>query len=370
MLPEAILKPLRNWRLCLPLLLGACLILGGAGLLSGKMSTAADDPSLGNLPLKHMADVPLPGHTTRLDYESYDENRHLLFIAHLGDGEVIAFDVGSSRVVARISDVSLVHGVLVLPKLSRVYASATGTNEIVAIDEATLEIVARTPGGQYPDGMAYAPDVNKLYVSDETGDTETVIDVRTNQRVATIPLGGEVGNTQYDPASRHIFVNVQTRNELVEIDPTADHVVGRFSLAGARHNHGLFIDSQDHLAFIACEGNDKLLVFDMGSKRVVQSFDVGSDPDVLAFDAASRTLYVAGEAGIVSMFSVKSAEVRKIGEGRIGPNAHVVAVDPTTHRAYFPLKNVGGQPVLRVTEARSASPARAASRRFLPRTRR
>lgn len=344
------MRTFRNWHL--PLLLGGCMILGAAGLLAGTMSTAVDDPSLGNLPLKHVADVPLPGHTTRLDYESYDRNRRLLFIAHLGDDEVIAFDVGSSRVVARIGDVSSVHGVLVIPELSRVYASATGTDEIVAIDEATLKIVARMPGGRYPDGMAYAPEVSKLYVSDETGDTETVVDVRTNQRVATIPLGGEVGNSEYDSASRHIFVNVQTRNELVEIDPTADRVVGRFSLAGARRNHGLLIDAQDEIAFIACEGNAKLLVFDISSKRVVQSFDVGRDPDVLAFDTASRTLYVAAEAGVVSMFSVKDAEAKKIGEGRLGPNAHVVAVDPLTHRTYFPLKNVDGRPVLRVMEAR------------------
>jgi DNA-binding beta-propeller fold protein YncE len=352
LMPEGFMKTLRNWRVRLTSLLGLCVMLGGVGLLAGRTSNAADDPSLGNLPLKHVADIPLPGRTTRLDYESYDLGRHLLFIAHLGDGKVIVFDVNSSRALARIGDVSSVHGVLAIPDLSRVYASATGTDEIVAIDEATLKIVARMPGGRYPDGLAYAPEVHKLYVSDETGATETVIDVRTNQRVATIPLGGEVGNTQYDPVSRHIFVNVQTRNELIEIDPTVDRVVARFTLPGARHNHGLFIDPEDHLAFIACEGNDKFLVFDMNSRQVRQSFDVGSDPDVLAFDTASRTLYVAGEAGIVSMFSVKNAEVTKIGEGQLGPNAHVVAVDPITHRSYFPLKNVSGQPVLRVMEAR------------------
>ena len=346
------MKTSLNWHRRLSLLVGVCMMLAGAGLLAARMSAAADELSLGSLPLEHVADVPLPGGTTRFDYEGYDPNRHLLFIAHLGDGEVIAFDVVASRVVARIAAVSSVHGVLVVPELSRVYASATGTNEIVAIDETTLKIVARMPGGRYPDGMAYAPEVNKLYVSDETGDTETVIDVHTNQRVATIPLGGEVGNTQYDPRSRHVFVNVQTRNELVEIDPKADRVVGRFPLAGARQNHGLLIEPQGHLAFIACEGNDKLLVLDMGSKRVTQSFDVGGDPDVLAFDTASKSLYVAGEAGIVSMFSLTNVGIRKTGEGRLGSNAHVVAVDSISHRSYFPLKNVGGRPVLRVMQAR------------------
>ena len=35
-----------------------------------------------------------------------------------------------------------------------------------------------------------------------------------------------------------------------------------------------------------------------------------------------------------------------------GDNAHSVAVDPTTHRVYFPLENVDGHPVLRVMDAR------------------
>ena len=346
------MRIVRNWRFAPSLLGMLCGVLATVGLLVHRVPHEADAPALVDLPLKHVADIPLPGRTTRFDYESYDPGRRLLFIAHLGDGEVIAFDTRGSHVIARIGDVSSVHGVLAVPDLSRVYASATGTDEIVAIDEATLRIVARMPGGRYPDGMAYAPEAHKLYVSDETGATETAIDVRTNQRVATIPLGGEAGNTQYDPVSRHIFVNVQTRNELVEIDPTVDRVAARFPLSGARHNHGLSIDPPDHLAFVACDGNDKLLVFDMTSKRVAQSFNVGSDPDVLAFDTASSTLYIAGEAGIVSMFSVKGAAVTKIGEGRLGPDAHVVAVDPSAHRAYFALKNVSGRPMLRVMEAR------------------
>ncbi|MHA6234043.1 YncE family protein [Pseudomonas fluorescens group sp. PF-69] len=120
---------------------------------------AAGEQRTNDLPLKQVADIQLPGGATRLDYESYDSERKVMFIAHLGDGEVIAFDTRESRVAGRIANVSSVHGVLVIPELSRVYASATGTNEIVAIDEATMEIVSRIQGGIYPDGMAYVPDL-------------------------------------------------------------------------------------------------------------------------------------------------------------------------------------------------------------------
>ncbi|MGF7000234.1 hypothetical protein [Paraburkholderia sp. GAS32] len=336
-------RPAARW-----LLSAACAIVAALGVVMFSASGADDGLEMGDLPLKQIADIPLGGRPTRLDYASLDPHRHLLFIAHLGEGEVVAFDTRAARVIARIPDVASVHGVLALPELSRVYASATGSNEIVAIDEATLKITARMPGGRYPDGIAYAPDAHKLYVSDETGETETVIDVRSNTRIATIPLDGEVGNTQYDPVSRHIFVNVQSRQQLVEIDPANDRIVARIDLPGARGNHGLLIEPQQRLAFIACEGNDKLLALDMRTMRVKSSFDVGRDPDVLAFDRQLHLLYVAGETGIVSMFKADAGNVSKIGDGRIGPNAHVVAVDDSTHRAYFPLRNVQGQATLRI----------------------
>jgi DNA-binding beta-propeller fold protein YncE len=335
-----------------PLIAILFLIATVVAMSVGRVAKASDEPALGNLPLTHVADIALPGRASRFDYESYDPDRHLLFIAHLGDSEVIVFDTQAARVVGRITGIAAVHGVLVVPELSRVYASATGTNEVVAIDEGSLKIIARMPGGVYPDGMAYARDFHKLYVSDETGETETVIDVSTNRRSSTIPLGGEVGNTQYDPVSRHIFVNVQSRRQLVEIDPTTDAIVSRIDLPGARGNHGLLIVPASRLALIACEGNDRLLVLDMRTMKLAGSFDVGGDPDVLAFDPGSRTVYVAGEAGIVSMFGVAGSTVSKIGDGKVGPNAHVVNLDSATHRSYFPLKSVDGHPVLRIMAPR------------------
>jgi DNA-binding beta-propeller fold protein YncE len=234
--------------------------------------------------------------------------------------------------------------------LGRVYASATGSHQVVAIDESDFKVLAAIPAGEYPDGLAFAPAAQKIYVSDEAGTRESVIDVASNQRVATIPIGGEAGNTQYDPASNHIFVNVQDRNELVEIDPKTDSVVGRHLLAGAKHNHGLLIDPARRLAFVACDGNDKLLVVDLQTMGVVSTYPVGADPDVLAFDPGLRLLYVAGESGIVSMFKEDEIGLRKVGESTLAAHAHTVAVDAETHRLYLPLQDVGGHPALRIME--------------------
>jgi YVTN family beta-propeller protein len=327
-----------------PLALLAILFLSAGPSVA---ASAATPP----LHLKTLMDIPLGGRATRLDYASVDAGRQLLFIAHLGDGEVIAVDTEAHRVLKRIANVPQVHGVLAIPELGRVYASATGTNEVVAIDEKSLAIVARMPGGTYPDGLAYSPETHKIYVSDEHGGTDTVIDVVTNTRVATVQIGGVIGNTQYDAASHHMFINAQSTSELVEVDPATDGILRRIKVQGANGNHGLLIDSDSRRAFIACEGNDRLIVIDIRSGAALGQFPVAKDPDVLAFDAQRQTLYVAGESGEVSEFSVSAVGVSKSGESFLAPHAHVVAVQPTTHEIYFPLMNAGGTPVLRIMRA-------------------
>src|SRR5260370_18864443 len=283
---------------------------------------ASSSPPTPPLHLKTLMDVPLGGHATRLDYASVDAERQLLFIAHLGDGEVIAVDTDSHRLLKRIANVAQVHGVLAIPELGRVYASATGTNEVVAIDEKHLAIIARMPGGTYPDGLAYSPETHKVYVSDEHGGTDTVIDVLTNTRAATVQIGGVIGNTQYDAVSHHMFINAQSTSELVEVDPATDKIVRRIEVPGANGNHGLLIDSASHRAFIACEGNDRLIFIDIRSGAALGQFPVAKDPDVLAFDAQRQMLYVAGESGEVSEFSVSGAGVSKSGESFLAPHAH------------------------------------------------
>lgn len=300
-----------------------------------------------SLPFQTVADVSLPGNATRLDYQSLDQRTHLLFIAHLGDSKVIAFDTQRNTVRAVISDVASVHGVLAVPQLHTVYASATGTNEVVAIDEATLRIKARMPGGVYPDGIAFDPRTARLFVSDEHGQTDTVIDTKTNRRIATIPLGGDVGNTQYDPASGHIFVNVQTTGNLVEVEPATNRILRRVPLAGCMGNHGLLIDSRMRRAFIACEDNAAFLWLDMPSMTIRHTWTIGDGPDVLALDDRRHVLYVAAESGVVSVFS-DGLRVERRAQGFLAPAAHTVAVDPQTGRVYFPLENVNGNPVLRI----------------------
>src|SRR5215831_17127833 len=167
---------------------------------SASSESINENSPASGLQLQVIADVPLTGGTTRLDYESLDSASGRLYIAHLGSDLMTVFDVNKQAVVGDVKDLKHVHGVLAVPELHRVYASATGTNELAVIDDQSLSIIARASAGNYPDGIAYAAKENRIYVSDLHGKTDTVIDAKTNQRTTTIELGGGAGNSQYDPA--------------------------------------------------------------------------------------------------------------------------------------------------------------------------
>jgi YVTN family beta-propeller protein len=298
--------------------------------------------------LQRVADLALSGGSSRFDYQSLDPRTRLLFIAHLGASIVTVLTTASNTVVADIPNVADVHGVLAIPELGRVYASATGDNQIAVIDERTLRVMATIPGGVYPDGMAYDPVEQHLFVSDEAGGTERVIDTRTQRSIATIPLGGEAGNTQYDPVSHRILLDVQTLNQLVAIEPATNRVLARYALPHCEHDHGLLIDAASRRGFVACDGDNVLLAIDLASMTVLSVQTVGSGPDVLALDGDWHLLYVASESGVVSIFEESGQTLSKVEEGFVARSAHSIAIDGRTHRIYLPLEDVDGKPVLRI----------------------
>jgi len=290
-----------------------------------------------SLPLKTVATVPLPGGPSRLDYASVDPGRHRLYIAHLGGGLVIVFDTKKRRVVKTIPAPGA-HGVLAVPSLGRVYATATDAHQLLTIDQRTLTVTARAAAGDYPDGIAYDPADRRVYVSDEHGGAETVFNA-AGHRIASVPLGGEAGNVQYDPNSGHMLADVQTHNQLAVINTKTNQVIRRVDLPGCNHDHGLLVDAPRRLAFVACDGNAKLLTLDLRTMKITGTTSIGQSADVLAFDTSLRRLYVSAESGDVAVFAENGHSLRKLAQAFLAPNAHVVAVDSTTHLVYFPLEN-------------------------------
>ena len=291
-------------------------------------------------------DLPLPGGTGRWDYQAFDPASHRLYIAHLGTSELVVFDTQLERVVSVLSGISSIHGVALAPDQGRLFASATGTNEIVAVDLGTLRVIGRSAAGDYPDGLDYVPDLGKVYVSDEHGSGDAIVEAKALHLLGSVALGGDIGNTKYDPQAQLIVVAVGSTNELVTVDPRSDRVVGRAPLPGCQGAHSVQLTQSPRRAFVACAGNGKVAVYDFATNRVLAIIEVGDNPDVMAYDSGLQRIYVASEDGILAV--IRAADpIRRITQGNAGPNAHTVAVDPSTHLVYLPM-DIGGKPTMRI----------------------
>ncbi|ABL81049.1 MULTISPECIES: YncE family protein [unclassified Nocardioides] len=298
-------------------------------------------PSTLDLPITQARVIPLTGDSSRFDYEDLDAERGLLFIAHMGAGQVIEVDVRTGKVVRTIDGLDDVHGVIVVPQLQRVFATATGTNELVSLDEDTGRERGRAPTDAYPDGLAYNPDTNTVWTTNEDAGTETVVDAKTLDVRGSVELGDSVGNVAYDPGSHTMMVGVQSDNVLAVIDPSTLRVERRVDLPGCDTSHSLRIDAVRRLAFVGCEDNDRLLTLDLNSWMITGNEEVGDFPDVLSYDQADGRLWGAAESGWVTILELDGRAIQVVGRDFLTDGAHVVAVDPTNHHAYLPVPDGG-----------------------------
>jgi DNA-binding beta-propeller fold protein YncE len=299
--------------------------------------------------LQVVADVQLPGPAVRFDYQSLNPGDGRLYIAHMNADQLVVFDTKKREVVANLDGFHHIHGVLAVPELGAVFASVTADHEVAVVDQGTLKTTAAVGPIKYPDGLAYAATVQRVFVSDEHGNADAVIDATDNTLVTSIPLGGGAGNTVYDHIADRIYVAVHGKNELVTIDPLRAKITARTPLTWLDDPHGIALDVENRLAFVAGQTNDKLVVVDLNTMRSGPPLSVGRDPDVLAFDSVAKRLYVAAESGQIRIFQEANRSLEQIGELNL-PHGHTVAVDSKTHLVYFPLENLDGKPALRIMQ--------------------
>jgi len=304
--------------------------------------------------LRRVAEIPLPGPPARFDYQSVDTAAGRLYVAHMNAGTLLVFDTRSRRVLADLEGFSSVHGVIAVPELGKVFATATGDREVVIVDAESLRVRARLGPIGYGDGIAFAPGARRVFASDESSEgRELVIDAVGDTVLGRIELGGEAGNTIWDPTTGRILVAVQTRQDIAAIDPASARIAARYPVTGSVRPHGLVIDPERRLLFVADEAGGELFVLELPSMRVLSGHRVCNGPDVLAVDPGLGRLYVACESGVVQAFRAEGQDLVSLGELRIA-RAHTVAVDPATHLVYLPIERLGDGPVLEIYEPEGA----------------
>jgi hypothetical protein len=381
--------------------------------LPHRLVLVQDIPLPSSLPTASSRQNPLaPGLAVQFDhfdFQALDPQTHLLFIAHNGpnpdieaqinpafhpdtdastDGNVIVFNTVEKKVVA-VLPIPQVAGVVLAPDLHKVYAADSNDNIVFVINEATLSTAPiELHKNDSPDALAYDQTDHLVLVSvpgapanpdesnvvDRKNQNLNLIDALTDKIVAIIPMGidgqwgDDVGHAKFDLGLHRIFVVVQQLADpdspkqnllpppgtawLDEIDPVAHRVIMRMKLANTCITpHGMTIDTDQHIAFIACIDADPPSLYRVDLQTLHPfpelPWPLPLKPDMLVLDHPLHLLYVACGSGI-ALFKENGRSFQPLGSYSYGVNTHSIAVNEETHEIYLPLVRVGGRPVLRI----------------------
>ncbi len=305
-------------------------------------------PSPARVPtLKKVAQFDLPGPPgKRFDYLTIDAEDHYLISAHLGADQTYVIDLGTNKVVATIRDTPGAEGVEYVPELNKFYTSNAHDNTIGVVDLKQMKVVKKLKTEAKPDGSTYATPFHKLYVSDERGKAEAVVDVQKDEIINTLHFDSETGMPQYDPVARKVYVNLQDQNIFAVIDPATDKIVARYAVGKCEGNHGMALDPEHHRAFLSCEGNELMTVFDLDKNTPIAFLQMPGGPDVIKFDSGLSRIYVACYSGAIEVFHQDDPDhYRKLEDFDVQHAVHTLAVDLKTHRVYTPEQEEDGKPV-------------------------
>jgi DNA-binding beta-propeller fold protein YncE len=300
--------------------------------------------------LSRVAVFDLPGPAgKRFDYLTIWPERQLLLSSHLGAGRLYVIDLTNNKVLHTIEDVPGIEAVEIAPDVVKAYTSDWGEHKVGVIDLKQMKIIKRIPVENKPDGIAYAARFHKMYVSDERAKAEFVIDVLRDEVVKTIRFDSETGMPQFDPIGKHVWINLQDDNVIAEIDPASDTVVGKYPVGTCRGNHGMVLDPKNRRAFLSCEENDLMTVFDLDAHQPVTSLPMAAGADVIKFDSGLQRIYVACGSGAISIFQQDDpTHYRKLEDYPVQKRVHSIAVDQATHRVYTPEEQEDGKPVAKM----------------------
>lgn len=308
---------------------------------------------------------------------------HKVFAANADDNKVYAIDERTLVPTAiELGDNETPDAVSYDPIDQRIFVSDTGS-------------VAKTTTGNNPDNN---PDPGTENIAVIDARTDRVIDKINIGKLPILPgenpptttehgrevpalnghgaprFGYSVGHNAFDAPLHRLFVTTQIlpdanldnpitplrSAELMAIDPVTAAVVQRTLLPQTCVTpHGMTIDTEQQVAFIACIEVDatrhliaNLARVDLQSMRVIAAspsqMRLAPGPDIVALDHALHLLFVACKGG-VSVFDEHAGSFHKLGDYHLGKNTHTIAIDETTHEIYIPII-AGGRPVMRIAQ--------------------
>jgi len=179
------------------------------------------------------------------------------------------------------------HMIVVLPDLSRMFASDVNSDTITIIDPDKDTDVSRWTEthvrvGKGPEGFDVSPDGKVVWVANAHDGTVSVIDVATKKVVQTIDAHVKSANRlKFTPDGRLVLISLLSGSDLVVMDARIRNVIKRIDVGGG--SAGILMQPGGKRAFVAVSRGDYVLAIDLPALRIAGRIQTGHGPDGLAW---------------------------------------------------------------------------------------
>ncbi len=312
---------------------GTCALLASVANMTAphqeKTPAAAAKPAAG----WHVARSFDLGGEGGWDYLTCDADNQRLYVSR--STHVMVVDTENGKAVGDIPNTSGVHGIALAPAVGHGFTSNGKTDTVTIFDMKTLKTLDTVKVGERPDAILFEPATARVFTFNGKSHDATAIDTATGKVVGTVPLEGKPESATSDGAG-HVFVNIEDKSEVVEFDPKTLAVLAHWPLAPGEEPSGMAIDVKNHRLFVGC-GNQKMIVLDAESGKVLATPAIGDRVDGNAFDPAKGCAFSANGDGTLTVVHEDSpASFAILANVPTGPGARTIALDPKTHRIYLP----------------------------------
>ncbi len=300
------------------------LLLVGMG---GRLAVAARPPAY------HLMKKLSVGGEGGWDYLAMDPVARRLYVTH--SDRVVVMDADSGAKVGEVANTPGVHGVALAPKLGRGFTSNGREGTVTIFDLKSLKELGRVKVGTGPDCILFDPATRRVFTFNGRSADATAIDAATGQVVGTIALGGRPEFAVADGKGK-LFVNLEDKSELLALDPRQLSVLHRWPLAPGEEPSGLAFDAAHRRLFSVCS-NQKMIVMDADSGRVVASPTIGRGPDACVFDPKTGLAFSSnGRDGTLTVIREDGPDhFSEVATVPTQAGARTMTLDAKTHRLFL-----------------------------------
>ncbi len=285
------------------------------------------------LKLEYMID--LPRHETGgFDHGDVIESSGLGFVAHTANGCIEMYDSVKRQHLKTIPGCSEASGVICAQKENLAIAASRGTGKILIIDGRTGTVKKEMQVGSKPNGMAWDHKRRRFLAADVSDSHVRIADPFTGKIYADQQLPGKPRWCKYSESIDRFLVNLSDKVKVAILNPETAAAESLISVS-VSGPHGVDVDDESSLAYIACDGG-AVVVLDLINLKEVSKVEIPMNPEVAWLNPSKELFYCAvSKPGVIEV--IDTEELKVIQELPTEEGCHTFAFHQSgqTLQAYF-----------------------------------